>query len=70
VVVHEWIIWHVIVDDVADPWYVETSGGNIGCDEYVDPSLAEGLGHGISLALGHVTVQRFSVDIVSGECFG
>jgi len=41
--VHEWIVWHVIVDYVADPGYVEASGGNIRCDEYVDPSLAEGL---------------------------
>ena len=58
---------HVVVDDVRDVVDVQSSGGDVGCDEDVGLVLPE-VGHDLlPLGLGHVAVDGLHLVVQVGE---
>ena len=55
------IFWWLNLDNEIDIWNIETSGGNIGCNEDVKLAFFESLEGDFALILSDVTVHDFDV---------
>ncbi len=51
------VVGHVVVDDVGDARHVETTGGDIGGDDYIEAATLELFDHTLAKLLGHVAVE-------------
>ena len=52
-----WVLWHVVIDDVADIFDIEATCGNVSRDQHFEPSFTEAAQGLLAFALAAVRVN-------------
>jgi len=56
------VVWHIVIDDVADALDVQPARGDVRCHEHVVAALAEPVQRRLALTLRPVSVDRLHLE--------